>query len=108
MGKSQRDKGARVERLVTADLSNDLGFVVKRELGQAREGGIDVKIGKFRGEIKARKAFSIQKFMDQCQAACEPGEIGIVFLRGDGKETLVLTLYRDYIPLMRGELGNAP
>jgi hypothetical protein len=45
-GKSSRDKGARGEREFAELLSNELGQVVKRKLGQARDGGDDISVGR--------------------------------------------------------------
>jgi len=41
MGKAQRDKGARGERELFEKLSEELGFIVRRNVDQARSGGAD-------------------------------------------------------------------
>ena len=43
-GRAARNKGAAAERELASMLSNELGVVVKRKLGQAREGGDDIQI----------------------------------------------------------------
>ena len=104
MSAYQRRKGSRLENELAAKLTDDLGRVVKRKLGQARDSGDDIQVGKFRIESKARKAFSIWPFMQQCEAACQPGDIPVVALRADGKPWLIVMRYEDAVPLIRGEL----
>lgn len=104
MGRSQRRKGAERERELAAKLSEDFGRVVRRNIGQARDGGDDITTLPFRWEAKARKAFSVWEFMDQCAAACQAGERPIVALRADGRPWLVLMRYEDAVPMLRGEI----
>jgi hypothetical protein len=104
VSRSERQKGARTENELAAKLSKDLGRVVKRKLGQARDSGDDIQVEQFRIESKARKAFSVWGFMDQCQAACGPGDVPVVALRANGRPWLVLMRYEDAIPMIRGEL----
>lgn len=104
MSRSQRRKGAERENELAAKLSADLGLVVKRKLGQARDSGDDIQVQKFRIESKARKAFSVWAFMDQCQAACGEGDVPVVALRANGRPWLVLMRYEDAVPMIRGEL----
>jgi len=104
MGKSQRTKGASGERELSGLLSDALGIVVKRNLGQAREGGDDITIGKFRIECKRRKEIAVHKFMEQALASCQPGELAIVAMRGDGKPWCVMMELEDFIPMLRDAL----
>jgi hypothetical protein len=69
-GKSSRDKGARGEREFAELLSNELGQVVKRKLGQARDGGDDISVGRYRIEVKRREKLAIEAWCKQVEAAC--------------------------------------
>lgn len=104
MSARERRKGAATERELATKLSDDLGRIVQRKLGQARDSGDDIQVGHFRIESKARKAFSVWAFMDQCQAACGEGDIPVVALRANGRPWLVLMRYEDVVPMIRGEL----
>jgi large subunit ribosomal protein L19 len=55
MGRAERLKGARGENEVAALLSESLGIAVKRKLGQARDGGDDIQVGRWRLEVKRRE-----------------------------------------------------
>jgi hypothetical protein len=43
--------------------------------------------------------------MDQITAACGPGDVPVVAMRGDGKGWLVMMKLEDAMPLIRGELS---
>lgn len=112
MGKMQREKGARVEREIAAYLSEELGVAVKRQLGQARDGGDDLRITNRTGfemyslEVKARRSFGVSKFLRQCEAANEGKNIvPIAVLREDG-DTRPMALLRleDLVHLIREAL----
>ena len=60
-GRMSRNKGAAAERELAALLTNELGFVVKRKLGQARDSGDDVQVGRFRIESKRTETVSVPK-----------------------------------------------
>jgi len=104
MGASQRRKGATGERELAQILSNELGWVVKRELGQPRDSGADLHICQFRFEVKRRKGIAVHEWVDQATAACGPGNIPVVACRADGKEWLVVMRLTDALPMIRGEL----
>jgi Holliday junction resolvase len=106
MSKSQRQKGAAGERELAGILTEQLGWVVSRKLGQARDGGDDIQTGKFRWECKRRAKLSVYEFMDQITAACGPGDVPVVAMRGDGKGWLVMMKLEDAMPLIRGELSE--
>jgi hypothetical protein len=44
--------------------------------------------------------------MDQITAACGPGDVPVVAMRGDGKGWLVMMKLEDAMPLIRGELSE--
>lgn len=95
MGKLQRTRGASTEREVANYLSEQLGFEVKRELGQARDSGEDISVPPFRIEVKRRKALAVMDFMRQCEKGSEPSEIPIVIMRVDGDLRPVVMLRLD-------------
>jgi hypothetical protein len=47
MGASQRRKGAAGENELAKILSDQLGWVVKRNIGQSRDGGDDITVCQF-------------------------------------------------------------
>jgi hypothetical protein len=72
MGKSQREKGMRGERELFGLLSAELGFVVQRNVDQARSGGADgMDIPGFAVECKRCEALSRPKWWRQ---AVEQGQ----------------------------------
>jgi hypothetical protein len=103
----QRRKGASYEREVCGVLSDSLGRVVTRNLGQARDGGDDITLGRFRIECKRRNRIASEAFLKQCEACCKPGETPLVVLRGDGGESMVLMRLADFLPLLGNELAPA-
>jgi Holliday junction resolvase len=68
-GRMARNKGARGENELAGILTDELGFEVKRKLGQARDGGDDIQIGKYRIEVKRREALRLD---DWCQQIEKP------------------------------------
>lgn len=69
-GRGKRNKGAGGERELAALLSHELGFEVKRKLGQARDGGHDIEIGRFLIEVKRQERLAIEAWCKQVEAAC--------------------------------------
>jgi hypothetical protein len=106
MSRRSREKGKDGEREVAKILSEQLGLVVRRKLGQARDGGHDLtQTGRFAWEVKRRKGIAVHEWVEQCVAACGPHDTPVVACRGDGKEWLVVMRLEDALPLIRGELG---
>jgi Holliday junction resolvase len=99
-----RNKGAAAERELAEILSNELGIVVKRKLGQARDGGDDIQIQKFRIEAKRCQTLALSAWTRQIEAACQPGEVPVVAYRQNGQPWRVVLTLQDFLPLMRGEL----
>lgn len=106
MSASQRRKGMAGENEAASWLQDRLGTVVKRQLGQARDGGCDLSVGPFRIEVKRRARISSLKWLDQAQAACQPGQIPVVLCRQDRGEWVVMFRAEDALALMRGELNG--
>jgi hypothetical protein len=105
----QRRKGANWEVELSHILSNEFGHCYKRNLGQARDSGCDIHVGKFLVEAKRYAKIAVYKWYKQVSAAAsEPiRQIPIVIMRADNEEALVLLSLHDFLPLMRGELGKA-
>lgn len=101
----QRRKGAEFEREVATYLSDRLGLIVRRKLGQARDGGDDIQIGQFRIEVKRRHSLAFMAWLEQCIACSKQGEIPVVVARADGKEPVAIMRLADIVPLIAGELG---
>lgn len=68
-GRGKRRKGAVGERELAGILSEQLGFEVKRKLGQARDGGYDIEIGRFCIEVKRQERLAIEDWCRQVEAA---------------------------------------
>jgi hypothetical protein len=84
MAKMQRDKGARGERELFALLSEQLGTVVRRNLGQTRDSGADsLSIPGFAIEVKRQECSFRQAWWDQVNAARHQngGVIPLLFYR---------------------------
>lgn len=109
MGKSQRTKGAAAEREFTTILSDQLGQVVKRKLGQARDSGDDVQVQNFRFEVKRRETLALPAWCRQVEAACagDPDAIPVVAYRQNGQPWRVVLKLEHFLPLMAGELTPA-
>ena len=103
-GKASRDKGARGERELAELLSHELGTIVKRKLGQARDGGDDIQIGKFRIEVKRREKLAIEQWCKQVEAACTTDDVPVVAFRRNGEPWRAVVPMAWLIAAMRGEL----
>jgi len=105
-GRMSRNKGAAAERELAALLTDELGFVVKRKLGQARDSGDDVQVGRFRIESKRTETVSVPKWCRQIESHCAPGEVPIVAFRQNGQPWRIVMKLNDFLPLLRGELTS--
>lgn len=103
-GRMSRNKGAAAERELAEILSNELGFVVKRKLGQARDGGDDIQVQKYRIEAKRRETLALPAWTRQIEAACQAGEVPIVAYRQNGQPWRVVLRLDDFLPLLRDGL----
>jgi Holliday junction resolvase len=84
-GRRSRNKGAAGERELAGILSDRLGYVVQRKLGQARDGGDDIQVAKYRIEVKRREALAIEKWCEQIEKCAGPGEIPVLAFRRNGQ-----------------------
>lgn len=107
MSASERRKGARFEVEIATYLSERLGRIVKRKLGQERDSGDDIEVGKFRIECKRRANIAVYPWLEQVDRACAVtvgGGIPVVVARADGKEPIAILRLDDLVPLIAGEL----
>ncbi len=114
MSKLSRDKGATFEREIANELSALLGRKVKRNIGQARDGGDDITLPPYRIECKRRDRIAVYAWLDQCAEACntskDPREltpssaaeanVPIVVARGDHREAIVIMQWDTFKTLL--------
>lgn len=103
-GRTARNKGAAAEREFASMLSNELGVVVKRKLGQARDGGDDIQVDHYRLEVKRRERLSVEDWARQIEAAAEPGEWPVVVFRRSGQPWRAIVPIELLIKAMREKL----
>lgn len=107
MGAGQRRKGANGERELCALLSETFGTVVKRRLGQARDGQHDVDLPPYRIECKRRmRVGNLYEWMAQCQVDAAAHEVPVVMLRADGKGWLVVMEFAHWAKIAREEISK--
>ncbi len=104
-GRMARNKGARGENELAAILTDELGVEVKRKLGQARDGGDDIQIGKYRIEVKRREALRLDEWCQQVEACCEPTEVPVVAYRRNGQPWRAVVPMAWLIKRIREDLG---
>jgi len=104
MGKSQRIKGSVYERDVCHAIEDATGIKVNRNIGQSRDGGDDITLPPYRIECKRRASISTYVWMDQCAKSCGPTDVPVVIARGDGRESLVVMRFDDWIKLAMEEI----
>lgn len=100
-GRMARNKGATGERELAAILTDKLGFVVQRKLGQARDGGDDIQVGKYRIEVKRRERVQIDQWSEQVEHAALPGEVPVVVYRRNGQPWRVVVPLEWFIEQVR-------
>lgn len=88
MSKRSRDKGARGERELFELLSEHLGFVVRRNVDQARAGGADgIEIPGWAVEVKRRESLSVPAWWRQTvRQAQASGRKPMLFYRRNGEK----------------------
>jgi len=104
MGLRQRQRGAETEREVCKIITEQTGWQAKRELGQARDGGCDIRLAQFVVEVKRRKSIAVYEWVDQAKAACATYELPVVVCRGDKREFLVIQPLEDWLSMAKKEL----
>jgi Holliday junction resolvase len=103
-GRGKRNKGAAGERELAGILKDNLGFEVKRNLGQARDGADDITIQKFRIEVKRQERLQVDKWSEQVESCSKSGEIPILAYRRNGQPWRVCLKLDDFIPMLRDAL----
>lgn len=91
MAKKSRDKGTVFEREVANELTDKLGFEVRRNSAMYSDTP-DIKVGKWIVECKRRaKIGLIYEAMEQAKGYChEPNATPMVIVRADGKKALAI------------------
>lgn len=105
-GKRSRNKGATGERELAALLTDALGFVVQRKLGQARDGGDDIQVGKYRIEVKRREALRLDEWCKQVEEAARPGDVPVVAYRRNGQPWRVVVPLEWFMQQVRETLED--
>lgn len=104
MSKSQRDKGARIEREIIQILNERLGVGAVRNLSQSRDGGYDtaftIREKDFIVEIKARKSHSCIRHLEQVERV-GGSAIKLAILRENKNTPCVLLRLNDLIELIK-------
>lgn len=103
-GRGKRNKGAAGERELAGILKDNLGFEVKRNLGQARDGADDITIQKFRIEVKRQERLQVDKWSEQVESCSKSGEIPVLVYRRNGQPWRVCLKLDDFIPMLRDAL----
>ena len=103
-GRGKRNKGAAGERELAGILKDYLGFEVKRNLGQARDGADDITIQKFRIEVKRQERLQVDKWSEQVESCSKSGEIPVLAYRRNGQPWRVCLKLDDFIPMLRDAL----
>lgn len=106
-GRRSRNKGATGERELAALLTDALGFVVQRKLGQARDGGDDIQVGQYRIEVKRREALRLDEWCKQVEQAAQPGDVPVVAYRRNGQPWRVVVPLDWFMQQVRETLKDA-
>lgn len=102
MSKSQRTKGATYEREVCDVFTGITGRKIQRHIGQARDGGNDVTVGRLVIEAKRRKTLGgIEKWLLQAKVATVSAEqVPVVVTRSDGGESIAILSLADFLRII--------
>jgi Holliday junction resolvase len=103
---NSRSKGAAGERELAKILSEELNIKVNRKLDQAREGGDDIQIGKYRIEVKRREKLQPDKWVEQVEQCTDVGEIGVVAYRRNGKPWRWIVPHEWMIEKLRDDIDD--
>lgn len=99
-GKNNRRRGQSGEREVVNLIREDFGTDHKgRNLGQERDGGSDIKLGRYSLEVKRRKRLA--GLYDWLSGA------DFAVIRADGKGWLVAMEWATFVKLFREEVRDA-
>lgn len=98
IGRRNRQRGKEGEREIVQLVRDDFGIELKgRRLGQERDGGHDVDIGKLTAQVKRRKGVSlVYEALEGVDVAC---------IRADGREWVVAMRWPLFVKLAREEVA---
>lgn len=101
-----RQRGCEGERELARIFSDFLGEVVQRQLGQARDSGGDLIVGRYSIEAKRRKRVGqLYQWFEQATAAAEKaGKVPVVAFRADGQSWIFAFRIHDALNLLRESL----
>jgi hypothetical protein len=106
IGRRNRQRGQEGEREVCAILTDNLGRVIKRALGQERDKGTDIlEVPPFAIEVKRRSKIALL-YEAIAQAHHNESVVPVVALRADGKGWLVTMRLQDWCKLAREEIAK--
>lgn len=102
MSKSQRTKGATYEREVCDVFTVATGRKIQRHIGQARDGGNDISVGKLVIECKRRKTLgTVEGWLAQATAAkVSEEQAAVVIARSDGGKSFAIVYLDDFLKLI--------
>ena len=110
-GRRSRRRGHDGERELRNALAEQLGDVVRRHLGQSRDGGADLELGDtWLIEVKRRARIAgVHEWMEQAQAAAHRArKRGCIAFRADGQGWIVGFRLDDAVNLLRESLVAVP
>ena len=105
-GRMARNKGAAGERELAQILTDHLGVMIQRKLGQARDGGDDIQIGKYRIEVKRRETLSIDAWCKQVEDAASHDDIPVLAYRRNGQPWRVVVPLEWFIKQVREDMDG--
>lgn len=105
-GRMARNKGAAGERELAQILTDCLGVKIQRKLGQARDGGDDIQIGKYRIEVKRRETLSIDAWCKQVEDAAEYDEVPVLAYRRNGQPWRVVVPLEWFMKQVREDIDG--
>ncbi len=105
-GRMARNKGAAGERELAQILTDHLGVKIQRKLGQARDGGDDIQIGKYRIEVKRRETLSIDAWCKQVEDAASHDDIPVLAYRRNGQPWRVVVPLEWFIKQVREDMDG--
>lgn len=105
MSKMQRTKGARAENEFCRLLGDELGLNLARKLGQARDGGNDVDVGRFAIEVKRHETLCLPAWWRQASAN-SGDKVPAVAFRQSRKGWTVLTCWNWFQDRPDATYGN--
>ena len=107
---SRRAKGAAAEREAAALLTELLGFVVQRSLGQTRDGGVDLQVADLAAvEVKRQENARLHEWLRQVEDAVHGTTLlPAVMWRPSRRGWVVCMPAEDWCSLVREALKGVP